>query len=799
MRILAIGLGGAGCRIVNNLYAIDRRGSKVACVQALAIDVNTETLAQLSGLPENAKLFFPPLDPDIQTEELENTQTATIDIREIVSRIHDIDSEETDALFICVGIGGSMVDVAPHLIAALRSSIVEPIFGLVTLPCLAEGERRSAKAADDLDMLSPLLDGIILFDNETWYKKIKAQKSTLGKKEKGLAERLGLSKSEPEVSPHIATYQLLNEAIVRRISLILRAGEFKADGGLDSAEVVLDSGEVLNTMKGMGNITIGYAVERLPQHPLSFLTSWRPTGLFADAHRLKASRIVDLAKQAIYHEISTPCDMTSAHKALILIAGPSHELSLKGYMTVRKWIDRSIAGLETRSGDYPVMNTKNVAIIIMLSGLENIPRITELKEIQKQYKSHLLESDAELYHTESDAISLSGGAGISSGSEGISVTRGKETLKDEILVLPDKSYKKEKSPLSDSERSSYRIEEVTSPDSGTPSRVMPPQDVMRRKIVSEPAAAEKKIAHRPSALPHITEEAIPPRPAEAGDMQKRASAQISRHRIVVTQDHAQQPWQPAAPGEPSIPLVHELTKSKKTPQEAGSKALDEKRILPAKHEQVKTKEMERKIIEKELQRQRMKAISGRTLKTAPPESGGATHPTQAPKIIRLKRQVTEKTYLNREPEPSVLSEISEKAPENRTVIIQKKKTHTKKGDMHSSEEKNNEDIADEDTSVIMRPDAGFNKAGSEESKVDVKNSEYPSRAEIFKKKSLQKTNTPLVRNSALIHTDLKSKKIHGESKNTGDETGAVEETTESLQSPHKKEKRTTKKDDISWI
>ncbi len=36
--------------------------------------------------------------------------------------------------------------------------------------------------------------------------------------------------------------------------------------------------------------------------------------------------------------------MTSAHKALILIAGPSHELSLKGYMTVRKWIDRSIAG-----------------------------------------------------------------------------------------------------------------------------------------------------------------------------------------------------------------------------------------------------------------------------------------------------------------------------------------------------------------------------------------------------------------------------------------------------------------------
>ena len=59
MRILAIGLGGAGCRIVNSLYTTDRRSSKVVCVQALAIDVNAETLAQMGGLPDSAKLFFP--------------------------------------------------------------------------------------------------------------------------------------------------------------------------------------------------------------------------------------------------------------------------------------------------------------------------------------------------------------------------------------------------------------------------------------------------------------------------------------------------------------------------------------------------------------------------------------------------------------------------------------------------------------------------------------------------------------------------------------------------------------------
>ncbi len=507
MRILTIGLGGAGGRIVNSLYTTDRRSSKVVCVQALAIDVNADALARLGGLPDSAKLFFPPIDLELETEKTDNTHTATIDIGEIISHIHNIEIGETDAIFVCCGLGGSMVDVAPHIVAALRSSITEPIFGLVTLPCLAEGARRSAKAADDLDMLTPLLDGIILFDNETWYKKTKAQKSTLKKKEKGLAERLGFRKSEPELSPELATYLLLNEGIVRRISLILRAGEFKADGGLDFPEVVLDSGEVLNTMKGMGYITIGYAVERLPPNPLSFLTSWRPTGFFADEHIKKASRIVDLAKQAIYHEISTPCDMTSAHKALILIAGPSHELSLKGFMTVRKWIDRSIAGLETRSGDYPVMNTKNVAIIIMLSGLENIPRITELKEIQVQYKGSRQDSAAGVSKPDSDTISAYDGAGIGN-IAGASTRWETTTIKGENLILPGKAHQKKESPYSDSGSFSDRTKEEYSLGIETP----PP--VIRRKISSEREVAEKKTAPQHITKPQIIEEVIFSQPAD---------------------------------------------------------------------------------------------------------------------------------------------------------------------------------------------------------------------------------------------------------------------------------------------
>jgi tubulin-like protein CetZ len=393
MRVLAIGLGGAGGRIVDMLYRTDRRSSNVECVQALAVDVDADSLTQLTGLPGTGKIFFPQIDiPLVQ----DSAPTATIDIAEVTARVHTVATSETDAIIFCIGLGGSLAGAAPNIIAALRTSVTEPIFGLLTLPCLKEGERCSSKAADDLEMISPMLDGVIIFDNETWYKKIKAQQKTLAHEEVGFAKRLGFGKKKDQkMSPSQKIYSLLNQAIVRRISILLRAGEFKADGGIELAEVVLDAGEVLNTMRGMGFMTIGYAVEQLPSTPLDFLAKLRPAGFFADEHQKKASRIIDLAKQAIYHEISAPCDITSAHKALVLIAGPSHELSLKGYMTVRKWIDRSIAGLETRSGDYPVTSTKFVAIIIMLSGLENIPRIEELKEIRAQYKAHLEEIQSE--------------------------------------------------------------------------------------------------------------------------------------------------------------------------------------------------------------------------------------------------------------------------------------------------------------------------------------------------------------------------------------------------------------------
>ena len=137
----------------------------------------------------------------------------------------------------------------------------------------------------------------------------------------------------------------------------------------------------------MGFITMGYAREEVPSgSPMDLLSRFRPgTPAVQDGH-LKASRVVELAKKAIFEEISAPTALEEAKKALILIAGPSQEMSMRGFMTVRRWIDRTIRGLELRSGDYPVSDTRFLGIFIILAGMESLPAVDTLRQIRDRMR-----------------------------------------------------------------------------------------------------------------------------------------------------------------------------------------------------------------------------------------------------------------------------------------------------------------------------------------------------------------------------------------------------------------------------
>lgn len=363
MRALLIGLGGAGCRIAETILLHDIQ-SGVNSVRSYIFDCDRTYINSITTYDYAHKIVLTPIDP-VKTS---NDRGTDFDVSHLADCFQDASVDEVDAVFICAGLGGRMAELVPEFLRQLTDAFPDPVFAILTLPGRNEGARISARASETLAQIRKISSACLIFDNETWL------------------QRLEENHSKFKSLPIQSYYNDLNELLSRQISLLLRAGEF-GETGVDSAEVVLDAGEVLNTLSGMDLVAIGYALEKLPVVKTGFFHKAKMEKYLLDEGHQRTARIVELAKRAVYEDISVPCDLTSANKALILIAGPSSELSMKGFQTVRKWIDRSIKGLEMRAGDYPVQSTKYVGVIIVLAGIENVPRIAELKEISQSYKS----------------------------------------------------------------------------------------------------------------------------------------------------------------------------------------------------------------------------------------------------------------------------------------------------------------------------------------------------------------------------------------------------------------------------
>jgi len=375
MRVLLIGIGGAGCRIADALSLHDTRSRSLRCIDAVAVDNNADDLTSLQTIPHENRIFFQSLDPSHT-----HVTPDMLPHDEIVARLHSLDPGDIDALVIASGLGGTMCSLIPDLVQVLRDRMDEPVFGILTLPCVREGEAVQERAADTITALAPLLDGTILYDNELWYHRA----AGMGEDHE-ISGRADFEFRLPWQKPVIPTvmvsrgYHEINAMIARQINLLLRAGEVSDRPMEESAEVALDSGEILNTIKGMGWIAIGYDRERIPALNPDLITRLRPASHSIQESHQKAFRLVTMARKAVGEGISVSCDLKDAQKALVLVAGPPNELSMRGYMTIRHWIDRSISGQEVRSGDYPVSTTQYIAVLIVLAGLSRVPRVESLR------------------------------------------------------------------------------------------------------------------------------------------------------------------------------------------------------------------------------------------------------------------------------------------------------------------------------------------------------------------------------------------------------------------------------------
>lgn len=364
MKTLIIGIGQAGGKVADSFIADDRASHIPHTFEAIAINTAASDLLGLKTIKEENKVLIGETVVKGHGVGADNKMAAQIaedEIEIILNKISKIGSAEFDVFIIVAGLGGGTGSGSSPVVAKhLKEVYDEPVYVIGILPAENEGDIYTLNAARSLKSLLPNVDAAILVDNSTFV-------------------RGGESVRE--------AYDRINREIVKRIGILARAGEARTRKHV--AEKVVDSSEIINTLKAGGIATIGYASEKVEVKKgiLGFLSR-----IFRgrESELGRATRIVSAVKRATKGRLLLPCDYHSANKALIVIAGPPGQLDRKGVEKARMWLEQSIAGSEVRGGDYPLMESNYVGAVVLLSGITNAPRVRSLLERAKLVQEKVL-------------------------------------------------------------------------------------------------------------------------------------------------------------------------------------------------------------------------------------------------------------------------------------------------------------------------------------------------------------------------------------------------------------------------
>lgn len=313
----------------------------------------------------------------VGTDNVTGARVTADEIDSIISAVDSRGTHDIDAFVIVAGLGGGTGSGgSPVLARHLKRIYREPVYALGIIPAPEEGRLYSYNAARSLTTLVNEADNTFIFDNSAWKNEGESVKSA---------------------------FERLNNEVVRRFAILFRAGEV---GRMGVGEMVVDSSEIINTLRGGGITSVGYAISEV----ISTRTK-QQRGLLGGIQKNikdtfggkkeaneevlmgedRSAKIVGLVRRAMLGRLTLPCDYSTAERALVLLAGPPDEMDRKGVEKAKSWVEENIAGVEVRGGDYPV-NSEYVAAVVMLATVGNAPRIKELLDIAKETKEEVIKS-----------------------------------------------------------------------------------------------------------------------------------------------------------------------------------------------------------------------------------------------------------------------------------------------------------------------------------------------------------------------------------------------------------------------
>jgi len=350
MKSVLVGVGQAGGKLTTALAAFDEEMGFGAVRDALA--VNTAS-ADLQSVPFETLLIGQDRvnghgvggDNELGAEIMQD------DIDQVMSALSSRITAETESIFVVAGLGGGTGSGgAPALVSRLTRVYDIPVYALGVLPGSDEGALYQVNAGRSLKTLAREADAVLLIDNDAW-------------------KASGESMSEG--------YEAINNNIARRVGLLLAAGE--ATEGV--AESVVDSSEIINTLRSGGIASLGYASTPAAEDPAENITV-----------------ITSTTRNAVLTGSSLP-GATDADSALLVIAGQPERMSRKGVEKARKWVETETDSMQVRGGDFPI-DSSRIASLVLLGGVERSDRVQRFMTRAEQAAEETAEVDAEAHEAD---------------------------------------------------------------------------------------------------------------------------------------------------------------------------------------------------------------------------------------------------------------------------------------------------------------------------------------------------------------------------------------------------------------
>jgi len=359
MKVATIGVGNAGSKVVDAFLELYEETGRDVVSDAFALNTAESDLSVLQQVPDSKQVLLTSHDmrasgtgnkPELGAELMQNNLTV------VKNALASIPLHDTDALLVAASLGGGTGSGgAPILADNLREWYDVPVFGFGILP--NEHGHLEFNAARSFMDFGKTTDNLFVVDN---------------------ARYLSADESIRD------NYRRINRDIAKKWVTFLSAGEQSTDG----AEMYIDAADLFAVLEMGGVSVLGYAEQEVePAHKGGLIDKFRTNGDAVDRNVL-SRKLVDTVKSAT-HNLTTEADLKTAEGVVLLVTGPSDELTQRGVDQARQYLQELTGAQRIAHGDDPRSGQQQMAVAILFTNVGNARRIDELKQRGKTAKQEI--------------------------------------------------------------------------------------------------------------------------------------------------------------------------------------------------------------------------------------------------------------------------------------------------------------------------------------------------------------------------------------------------------------------------